>query len=143
MTAKEYLSQAYRLDQKIKSSIQEAARLRDLAVSLQSPSLEPNYHAGRSTEAPFVRPLEKVLALEEHTKAEVETLVDLRTQIHRAIDAVEDPDERMVLRCRYLDDRSWSQTGKALNMAVSTVRRLHDTALSHVSVPEKGMNEQE
>lgn len=137
MTAKEYLSQAYKLDRKIKSNIEEAVRLREIAVSLQSPSLEPSYNANRSAEAPFVRPLEKVLELEEHTKAEVETLVDLRMQIHRAIDAVDDPDERMVLCCRYLDGLSWSKTGQALNMAVSTIRRLHDIALSHVSVPEK------
>lgn len=137
MTAREYLSQAHRLDQKIKSNVEEAARLREMAVSLQSPSLEPNYNATHSADAPFVRPLEKLLELEEHINAEVDALVELKAQIHLVINKVDDPDEQMILRCRYLENYSWSQTGKALKMAASTARRLHDTALSHVSVPEE------
>lgn len=137
MTAKEYLSQAHRLDQKIKSNIEEATRLREMAVSLQSPSLEPNYNATCSTDAPFVCPLEKLLELEDHINAEVNALVELKAQIHLVINRVDNPDEQMILRYRYLENYSWSQTGKALKMAASTVRRLHDTALSHVSVPEE------
>lgn len=148
MTVKEYLSQARRLDQMINSNIEEAAKLREMAVSLQCPSLEPNYNATRSTDAPFVRPLEKVLELEEQINAEVDALVELKAQIHLAINSVEDPEERMILRYRYLESYSWSQTGKALTMAPSTARRLHDIALSHVSIPEeylhqkKGKNKQ-
>ena len=37
MTSKEYLRQAYRLDQKINSDIEEVARLREIAGSISSP----------------------------------------------------------------------------------------------------------
>ena len=40
MTPKEYLKQAYRLDQKINSDIAEAARLREMASSVGSPGFE-------------------------------------------------------------------------------------------------------
>ena len=36
MTNKEYLRQAYRLDQKINSDIEEVARLREMASSISS-----------------------------------------------------------------------------------------------------------
>ena len=39
MTNKEYLRQAYRLDQKINSDIEEVARLREMAGSISSPVL--------------------------------------------------------------------------------------------------------
>ena len=38
MTAKEYLSQAYRLDQRIDSNIAEITRLREMACGISSPS---------------------------------------------------------------------------------------------------------
>ena len=135
MTAKEYLSQAHRLDQKIKSNIEEAARLREMAVSLQSPSLEPNYNATCSTDAPFICPLEKLLELEDHINAEVNALVELKAQIHLVINKVDDPDEQMVLRYRYLDNMTWAKIGPAMTADASSVRRWHDNALAHVTVP--------
>lgn len=38
MTAKEYLGQAYRLDQRINANLEEVARLREMASSVSSPS---------------------------------------------------------------------------------------------------------
>lgn len=39
MTAKEYLRQAYRLDQKISSDLEEVASLREMSASVSSPQL--------------------------------------------------------------------------------------------------------
>ena len=63
MTSKEYLRQAYRLDQKINSDIEEVARLREMAGSISSPVLGEKVQASRSGDAPFVRVVEKILAL--------------------------------------------------------------------------------
>ena len=40
MKAREYLSQAYRLDQRIASDIEEVSRLRAMSSSISSPSWE-------------------------------------------------------------------------------------------------------
>ena len=61
MTAKEYLSQAYRLDQRIDSNIAEITRLREMACGISSPSWEEKVQTSRNTDAPFVRCLEKIL----------------------------------------------------------------------------------
>ena len=62
MTAKEYLSQAYRLDQRINSNIEEVTMLREMASSISSPSWGEKVQTSRSTEAPFVKcPLLKIL----------------------------------------------------------------------------------
>lgn len=53
MTAKEYLSQAYRLDQRINSNIEEVTMLREMANSISSPSWGEKVQTSRSTEAPL------------------------------------------------------------------------------------------
>ena len=81
MTAKEYLSQAYRLDQRINSNIEEVTMLREMASSISSPSWGEKVQTSRSTEAPFVRSLEKIMDLEDTINKEIDTLVCLKKQI--------------------------------------------------------------
>lgn len=88
MTPKEYLKHAYRLDQKINSDIAEAARLREMALSVGSPDFEEHYNPNRSTEAPFVRCLERVWELEQKINAEIDKLVALKEQIRTVINKV-------------------------------------------------------
>lgn len=136
MTAKEYLRQAYRLDQKINSDIAEAARLREIASGVSAPSLGERVQMSQSNEAPFVRRLEKVMLLEESINKEIDLYVDLKKQIRTVIDTVEDTDERLVLKFRYIHNYTWEQIGTELRADSRTVRRWHGNALTHVVMPE-------
>ena len=135
MTNKEYLRQAYRLDQKINSDIEEVARLREMATSISSPVLGDKVQTSRSGDAPFVRSIEKILLLEEKINREIDMLVDLKSQMRDVIAAVPDMDERMVLRYRYIHNLTWEQIGNELNADKSTIRRWHGSALTHVVLP--------
>ena len=135
MTNKEYLRQAYRLDQKINSDIEEVARLREMATSISSPVLGDKVQTSRSGDAPFVRSIEKILLLEEKINREIDMLVDLKSQMRDVIAAVPDMDERMVLRYRYIHNLTWEQIGNELNADKSTIRRWHGSALIHVVLP--------
>ena len=112
MTAKEYLSQAYRLDQRINSNIEEVTMLREMASSISSPSWGEKVQTSRSTEAPFVRSLEKIMDLEDTINKEIDTLVCLKKQIRT------------------------EQIGNELNADARTIRRWHGEALLKVKVPE-------
>ena len=136
MNAKQYLRQAYRLDQKINSDLAELSRLREMAASIGSPDFEEHYNPNCPTEAPFVKALEKVWEMQEKINAEVDMLVNLKEQIRMAIDKVENPDEQMVLRYRYIHNYTWEQIGDALYADESTIRRWHGRALQHIEVPE-------
>lgn len=136
MTAREYLSQARWLDQKIDSDISEASRLRGMAASVGSPGFEENYNPNRPTEASFVHSLERVWELEQKVNAEIDRLVALKEQIRTLIAKVENPDEQMVLRYRYIHNWTWEQIGNALFADESTIRRWHGRALQHITVPE-------
>ena len=136
MTAKEYLKQAYRLDHRIDSDIAEMERLREMACSVGSPGFEEHHNPNRPTEAPFVRVLEKVWRMEEKINAEIDRLVDLKAQIRGVIEAVSDPNERMVLRYRYIHNMTWERIGDELHAGETSIRRWHANALSHVVLPD-------
>ena len=133
---REYLSQAYRLDQRIDSNIAEITRLREMACGISSPSWEEKVQTSRNTDAPFVRCLEKIMDLEKVVNGEIDTLVDLKRQIRTTVDTVANVNERMVLRYRYIHNMTWEQIGGELNADESTIRRWHKAALSAVVVPD-------
>lgn len=136
MTPKEYLKQAYRLDHRINSDIAELGRLREMSTSISSPSLGEKVQTNRNADAPFVKCLERIYALEEKINEEIDLLVNLKEEIRSVIDMVSNTDERMVLRYRYIHNYTWEQIGDVLGADSRTVRRWHGQALGHVTLPE-------
>lgn len=65
------------------------------------------------------------------------TVVGLKAQIRSVIEAVTDPNERMVLRYRYIHNMTWDQIGDELHADARTVRRWQGTALLHVQLSEE------
>lgn len=58
MTVKEYLNQAYLLDQRIHSHTIECEELKAMAESISSPGFEEHFNASKNTDAPYIRTLE-------------------------------------------------------------------------------------
>ena len=136
MTAKEYLRQAYRLNELIDSRITELERLRDYSTRLTSCSFEgERVSKSRSTEAPFARIIEKIVDLEKVINRDIDRYVDLKTEMNAAIDRVSNVDERLLLRYRYLNNYSWDDIAQLLNVSGRTVHRIHSNALYNFSVP--------
>lgn len=136
MTPKEYLKQAYRLDQRINSDIAEVGRLREMSVSISSPGFGEKVQTMRNTDAPFIKSLNRIYDLEERINHEIDLYVNLKDQIRDVIDTVENTDERMVLRYRYIHNYTWERIGEELLADARTVRRWHGQALNHVTLPE-------
>ena len=130
MNAKEFLRQAYRLDQKIKSDLTELEQLKITAGSLRSPGFEEHYNPNRPTEAPFVRSLERVWEMEEKIDAEIDRLVDMKQRIREVINGVSNPDELMVLRYRYILYYSWEDIATEMNFGLRWIHILHRRALA-------------
>jgi len=136
MTAKEYLQQAHRLDHRIESQIRELEDLKAMAGSVGSPSFEMSYNPNRPTEAPFVKVLEKLWDLEVLVAKEMEQLVELKSQIHHTINALADPDEQLVLRYCYIEDKTWDEISEVMHAGRTTVIRWHNQGLYHIEMPE-------
>ena len=68
--------------------------------------------------------------------AKINRLVDLRAAINAAIESMENPEERLLLKYRYLKNESWEDISYDLNVSYRTVHRIHASALNNFVVPE-------
>ncbi len=136
MTAKGYLNQARHLDALISCRLREINYWRDLSRSVSGSSFEPNYNPNRPTEAPFVKCLEKIDMIQRDVEEKVAYLIQLKEEINAAIDMLASRDEQLVLRYRYLDNCTWEEISRMLNVSLRTVHRIHGSALQNFSVPD-------
>lgn len=137
MTAKEYLNQARHLDALINCRLREIDYWKDLSSSVSGTRFDGMPHSpNRPTEAPFVRCLEKIDEIQRSVEEKVAYLVRLKEEINTAIDMLENRDEQLVLRYRYLDDCTWEEISRMLNVSLRTVYRIHGSALQNFSVPD-------
>lgn len=68
--------------------------------------------------------------------AKINRLVDLRAAINAAIESMENPEERLLLKYRYLKNESWEDISYELNVSYRTVHRIHASALNNFVLPE-------
>lgn len=136
MTAKEYLNQARHLDALINCRLREIDYWKDLSSGISGSSFEPHYNPNKPAEAPFVKCLEKIDEIQRSVEEKVAYLVRLKGEINTAIDVLESRDEQLVLRYRYLDDCTWEEISRMLNVSLRTVHRIHGSALQNFTVPD-------
>lgn len=135
MTAKEYLSQAYRLDQRIDSKIAQVSSLNDLATKCSATltGMPRNPNRGDSTMADAVC---KIVDLQEEINRDIDRLVDLKREIVAVIKAVENPEYQVMLEKRYLSFQTWEQIAVDMNYSIQHIYRLREKAYAAVQVPE-------
>lgn len=104
MTAKEYLSQAYKLDKQADMILQKAAAMRNSLYGRGQ-----NGESGKSTPSgdSLAKAIEKVVDYERRADEIIDRLVDMRIKIETTISLVPDPIQREVLERRYLLYQSW------------------------------------
>jgi len=83
-----------------------------------------------------VRCLEKIDEIQRDVEKKVAYLVRLKEEINAAIDMLASRDEQLLLRYRYLDDFTWEEIARMLNVSLRTVHRIHGSALQNLIVPD-------
>ena len=136
MTVEEYFAQARLLNQMIRSNLREVEDLRSLACSISSPVLKERVCSSSPNEAPFVRSVEKIMALEAVIGQKISMLVDLKEQIRTVIDALPSHDEQLAVRYRVLDGYTWEAIGKELHIDAKTAKHWYEMGVSHAKVPD-------
>jgi DNA-directed RNA polymerase specialized sigma subunit len=135
--AKQYLKQAYRLNELIESDVQELDRLRDLASSISSSQFSDMPHsASRNTEAPFVKYVGRIIEMEQKIKSEIDRYVDLQNEIRETINKLKNNDEKLLLRYKYIFFMTWEEVAEKMNVSMRTVHRIHGNALNNLQVPK-------
>ena len=135
MTAKEYLSQAYRLDQRIDAKIEQVMSLRNLAAKATS-TLSDAVPSGTRNVHRMEDIIIKIIDFENEINADIDNLVDLKREIMAAIRSIHDPDYCTVLELRYLCFKSWEQIAIEMNYSIQHIYRLREKAFKEIIVPE-------
>ena len=135
MTAKEYLSQAYRLDQRIDAKIAQVASLNDLATKCTATltGMPRNPNRGSSTMADAVC---KIIDLQQEINEDIDRLVDLKREIVAVIKAVENTEYQILLEKRYLSFQTWEQIAVDMGYSIQHIYRIREKAYTSVQVPE-------
>lgn len=133
MTTKEYLAQAYRIDQRINSKLEQIVSLRELATKATStlsdtpPSGSRNVH---SMEGIIV----KMMELENEINADIDVLVDLKKEIMSIIKRINNPEQQTLLELRYLCFKTWEQIAVDMGYSIQNAYKVHDRALENIIV---------
>ena len=128
MKAKEYLGQAYRLDQRINSKLEQIASLNELAMKCTSTLTGMPRNHDRSISK--IEVVSKIVDLQEEINRDVEKLVDLKRELVWRIKAVDDTEYQTLLELRYLCFKTWEQIAVDMGYNVRHVFRLHDEAVA-------------
>ena len=134
MTPKQYLSQALAADKAINRKLD---RLADLyAACTKSTSLLTLTPGGGHDDRAFEHRMEKYLLLRDEINADIDRLVDLKTEIMKVIDAVPDEDDRCVLEKHFLQGKSYSVIGQEMKYDKDYVYKKIKKALKKIQIPE-------
>lgn len=134
MTAKEYLSQAFHIDQRISSKLSQVMRLREAATSCTA-TLSDMPRPDSPSRQQMADTICKIVDLEREINEDIDRLVDLKAEARRAINAVSDPDQQLILELRYLCYKPWNEIMRELGYSEPTIYRLHGEALKKILVP--------
>jgi hypothetical protein len=133
MTAKDYLGQAYRLDQRINSKIDQITSLSDLATKCTSTISDMPKNPSPSS-SPMADIVCKIIDLQAEINTDIDRLVELKRDIVRTIKAVDNSEYQTLLELRYLCFKTWEQIAVDMGYRVRNVHTLHNEALKKVVV---------
>ncbi len=134
MTAKEYLGQAYRLDQRINSKLEQVMSLRSLSAKASS-TLSDTPPSGTRNVHRMEDIIVKIIEMENEINRDIDNLVDLKREMVSVIKAVTDPEYQTILELRYLCFKSWEQIAVDMNYSIQHIYRLRDRALNEITPP--------
>ncbi len=135
MTVKEYLGQAYRLDQRINSKLEQLESLNGLATKCTTTLTGMPKNPSRSTSL-MADAVAKIVDLQAEINHDIDLLVDLKCELVKLIKNVDHSEYQTLLELRYLCFKTWEQIAVDMNYSIDNVYRIHRKALSTIRLPK-------
>lgn len=135
MTSKEYLSQAYLIDMRINSKLEQIQSLRDLLTRVNNTIKDTPGNPNRDKSL-VEEYMVKIVDLEREIDSEIDRLVTLKAEIMRTIQQVPDIECRTLLEERYINMAKWDDIADAMFITTRHMHRIHGKALSLVKIPQ-------
>jgi len=131
MTAKEYLGQAYRIDQRINSKLEQVQSLRALATKATSTLTELPPNGTRNVHS-MEDIIAKIIGLEAEINRDIDQLVDTKREIIAVIKRIPSPEHQTLLELRYISCKTWEEISTTMYYSVRNIHILHGSALREV-----------
>lgn len=134
MTTKEYLSRAFYLDMRINSKAMQIAELEALVTKV-STVLNPVKVQTSIENHRMEDTIIKMHEYQEELDNDIKNLIQLKLEIKKIIDTVQEDELRIVLELRYLSSMRWEDIAARMNYSIDHVFYLHRRALKLVKLP--------
>ena len=135
MTAKEYLNQTYRLNERINSNLRQLEALEARATSI-TVRLNPKVQGGTLNGTEQL--IHNILELKERINTETSEYIRTLEEIRQTISALKDPDESLLLTLRYIEFMKWEDIAETMNFSETQIFRIFKRALKNITVPDEG-----
>ena len=128
MNAQEFLGQAYRLDQRINSKLQQIDSLRSLTRKVTQTYDQEIVSRTRNVSS-LEDTIIRLMEAEEELNCQIDRLVDTKIDIGKLIDMVHNESYRLLLEKRYLCFLAWDQIAAEMHYSRRWVLNKHERAL--------------
>ena len=134
--AKAYLSQAFLIDRRIHSKIEQVENLSSLATSVTA-AWSDMPGSGTQSGDRMEKAVISIVDLEAEISEDICGLVDTKREIAHAIKAVDNPEYQTVLELRYLCFERWEQIAVEMGYSIDNAFHVHRRALNMIKLPKK------
>jgi len=131
MTAKEYLSRAYLLDQQIVSKLEQVQSLQELACKITS-GMDIGNVSGTKDPQRMENLMVKLMDLQNEISLDAERLVEVKLEIMEKINTVKNSTHRLLLELRYLSGKDWSVIADKLGYDLRYTHKIHAKSLKEI-----------
>ncbi|CQR75085.1 hypothetical protein SOV_35890 [Sporomusa ovata DSM 2662] len=133
MNAKEYLSQAFRLDRKINNKLRHTVSLREMATQ-GTRSIHAQRVSGTDKHSPMENAITRLVDLECEIDADIDRLVDLKRELAAFISQVDNQVCKMLLELRYLEGNTWEDVAEQMGYDLRSIYWLHGKTLQELDL---------
>lgn len=137
MTALDFLSQAYRLDLRIDSKLEQLNFLNELAekctATISAMPRKPNQHISSMADT-----VARIVDLQKEIDGDIQQLIDIKRQIVASIKAVDNQEFQTLLELRFLCGYTWEEIAIKMGFSIQHTYRIRDRALKQIVVSPSG-----
>jgi DNA-directed RNA polymerase specialized sigma subunit len=133
MNAKEYLSQALWLDQRVNTKLEQLQTLRELSMKVSANLTVEKVAGGNNKKGHMENTVVKIVDLEKEIKEDVERSIAIKAEIMNTISQVDDPIGQIILEMRYINGKGWDEIARDLKYNDRSVFKIHSRALKEIS----------
>lgn len=133
MTGKEFLQQVYLAHHEIELCLEEISKLQSLATRTTT-VIKGVPNGGQTVVSKIENSITQMDTKAADLAEKIKILVEVMDKVWAAISQVENSNERIILKYRYLCFFSWQQISFLMKISLRQIYRLHNDALENFFV---------